>query len=81
MVSNHWKADEMERSVNLRAMQYAWAFLLVSLMIWVIAEYMSTGELLTIPLILILISNMIFFSVKLWLTKRMTAPGSENNEE
>lgn len=65
------KADEMEMSINFKAMRLSWVFVVVVLIIWVFYDFITTGELNTIFSI-ILLQSIIFFGSKLYLTKKMS---------
>lgn len=81
MKNGNWKADEMEMAINFRAMRCGWVFLVLSLAVWCIVEVISTGKIPIIPFALECISIIVFFSAKLWITKRMTLSKREDNEE
>ena len=81
MKNRRWKADEMEMAINFKAMRYAWVFLVLSLTIWCIAFFISTGEFPTIPFILDTVSGVIFWLVKLGLTNKKTKSGQDDDEE
>ena len=73
------KADEMEMSVNFKAMRLSWTLVGLSLAIWVIVEMAVHGELPFIPFILLCMQSIVFFGAKLILTKRIV--GKNNDEE
>lgn len=77
----NYKADEMEMAINMKAMRCGWIFLITSLTIWCLVETIVSGVIPSIPFILECVSCVIFFSVKIWLTKKMTKPESETDEE
>lgn len=79
--NNNWKADEMEMAINVKAMRCGWIFLIASLTIWFIIEFITNGDIPTVPFVLECVSSLIFFSVKLYLTKRLTHPEGDDNEE
>lgn len=72
MKNRSWKADEMEMAINFKAMRCAWVFLALSLAVWCISETISSGEIPVVPFVLECVSSIIFFSVKIGLTNRMT---------
>lgn len=81
MKNRSWKADEMEMAINFKAMRWAWAFLTLSLAVWCLAETISSGEIPAVPFVLECVSSMIFFSVKIGLTNKMTKSGTCDDEE
>ena len=81
MKAKRWKADEMEIAINFRAMRWAWGFLILSLAVWCFAETVSTGVIPTVPFLLNCVSNIIFWTVKIGLTNRMTKSGNGDDEE
>ena len=81
MKNRSWKADEMEMAINFKAMRCAWAFLPLSLAVWCLSETISSGEIPAVPFVLECVSSIIFFSVKIGLTNRMTKSERGNDEE
>ena len=81
MKNRSWKADEMEMAINFKAMRCAWAFLTLSLAVWCLSETISSGEIPVVPFVLECVSSIIFFSVKIGLTNRMTKSERGNDEE
>jgi len=73
------KADEMEMSINFKAMRLSWALTGACLAIWVIVEMALHGELPFIPFILLCLQSIVFFSAKLILTRTMV--GAKRDEE
>lgn len=76
-----WKADEMEMAVNFKAMRLSWVFTLLALLTWCVIEFAIDGETPFIPLMIICFQNIIFFSAKLVMTKKLAGKGSDENEE
>ena len=66
------KADEMEMSINFKAMRLSWVFVSVALIIWMFYEFITTGELNTILFSIVMLQNIIYFGSKLYLTKKMS---------
>ncbi len=81
MKTRSWKADEMEMAINFRAMRWAWGFLILSLAVWCLSETVSTGKIPVVPFLLTCGSNIIFWSVKIGLTNRMTKLENDGDEE
>jgi hypothetical protein len=71
------KADEMEMTVNFKAMRFSWTFVIVVLLGWVVYAYAKNGEFLFIPFGIICVQTIIFFVSKLMITRRMTGGGNE----
>lgn len=76
----HWKADEMEMSINFRAMRLAWLFSELALAAYCMAAALANGDLPSIPLIVLCISGVIFWLSKLIMAKQMSAGGSYGEE-
>lgn len=75
------KADEMEMAISFKAMRLSWAFVLLSLLAWCVGELLVRHEMPFIPFMIICVSNLIFFSAKLILTKKLAGEGSDENEK
>jgi hypothetical protein len=71
------KADEMEMAINFKSMRLSWVFVIVSLFIWLVAEYLINGRFNFIPFIIIVGQNVIFFGSKIYMTRKMAG----NNDE
>ncbi len=71
------RADEMEMSVNFKAMRLSWALVGTSLAAWTIAEMAVNGELPFIPFLLLCAQSIVFFAAKLIITRRMVRAGSD----
>lgn len=65
------KADEMEMAINFTAMRLSWTFANLYLISWVLFELITSGELVFLPFMLILLKSLIFFGYKLYLSKKM----------
>lgn len=71
------KADEMEMAINLKAARLAYVFVTISLVIWMIVDFATTGELPLPQFLIIALQNVIFFGSKSLMTRRMVG----NKEE
>jgi len=71
MKKRNWKADEMELAINLRAMRVSHCFTTLALVIYCGVVLAEQGDLPTIPFLILCVSNLLFFNVKLWLTRRL----------
>lgn len=56
------KMDEMEWSINLKGIKWSYLFLIVSLFIWGVFNFIKTQE-MTLPLILVILQFLVYFSV------------------
>lgn len=72
MEKRSWKADEMELAINLRAMRISHCFTTLALVIYCGIMLAKMGELPTAPFLILCGSNLLFFGIKLALTKRLT---------
>ncbi|MBR1483832.1 MAG: hypothetical protein IJ598_12835 [Ruminococcus sp.] len=80
MKNNRWKADEMETAIHFRAMRCAWIFLVLSLIVWCVVAIISTGVIPPVPMLLVCVSSLIFFTAKTVITNKMTKSGNEDEE-
>ena len=65
------KADEMEMAINLKAARLAYVFVTISLVIWMIVDFATTGEFPLPQLIIVALQNIIFLGSKFLMTRRM----------
>lgn len=65
------KADEMEMTINFKAIRVSWIFIIVFLMVWVLFDIVIYGHIISIQLVLLLLQNTIFFGYKAYLTHSM----------
>lgn len=72
------KADEMEMSINFKSMRLAWIFENIALIIWAVMSCIYKNENVFILIIIITAQNIIFFSSKLYMGKKITG---DNNEK
>ena len=61
------KADEMEMSINLRAVRWAWVYSSVFLLIWTIVDFIKSGDFNGIAFILLISQLSIFWAVQIFL--------------
>jgi hypothetical protein len=71
------KADEMEMSINFKSMRISWVFENIALLIWTIIGFIKGDEFSYIPLIIIIVQNIVFFSSKLYMTSKMSVNSDE----
>ena len=75
------RADEMEVSVNLKAVRCAYAFLQASIMAYCMIRLIQTGE-FPFPVFLIgLGSGFVFWSVKVGETKKLTKTEEDPDDQ
>ncbi len=75
------KADEMEMSINLKAMRLAWVFETIALLAWaVISQIKEDGNAL-IPVTIIAVQNAVFFGSQSYMTRKMARGSRDKNEE
>ncbi|MDD3341682.1 MAG: hypothetical protein PHN72_05805 [Bacilli bacterium] len=65
------KADEMEMTINFKAMRLSWVFLTLSLAVWDI-YILIKGETSNLVTLLIAVNLIIFSGSKLYYAKKMT---------
>lgn len=73
------KADEMEMSINFKAVRASWIYSLLFLIVWNMFSVIKTGDIELIPFILLVSETLIMFVVKSILTKKMS--GDSDNDE
>ena len=66
------KADEMEMSINFKAMKLSWAFGVLALFIWMVFDLIATGKLNPMQSGIVLLQCMIFFGSKIYLARKMS---------
>ena len=80
MKTKKWKADEMEMTINFKAMRLSYVFTQLSLVVYCIVYTAIQGNLPLWPFIIMCISNFIFICSKLIITKNLTG-GADSNEQ
>ena len=68
----------MEMTINFKSMRLSWVFVVVSLIIWLVVDFVKSGDLPLTLFAIIAIQNAVFFGYKLYLTRRMD---NDTNEE
>lgn len=71
------RADEMELSINFKAMRLAWVFENIALAVWMIVSYIKENGNAFIPFIIIAAQNVIFFGSKLYMTRKASEGRNE----
>ena len=56
------KMDEMELNINLKGIKWSWFFLVISLFIWGMYDYVKTQS-TSLPLILFILQFLVYFLV------------------
>jgi len=77
-----WKADEMEMDINFKAVRLAWVFVQIALLVFIIAYILANHKwdlILTIIFSMFMASSIVFWTAKIFYTKKMTA-GIEDEE-
>lgn len=64
------KMDEMEMSISLKSIKFAWGYTVVMLFGYMIYELTQTGE-FGFTFLLLISQNMVLFGTQLWLKKRL----------
>lgn len=72
------RADERETYITMKAMHYAYVFLVLALSTLILIVAIRTGQIPYIPFILETLSGLVFWGFKVYLTKRM---GGSDGEE
>lgn len=79
MKNKKWKADEMEMTINFKAMRVAFVFSIIALLAYCIYEAVVSKNLPTVPFVILTVQSAVFFISKLFLTKEMSE--GANDEE
>lgn len=75
------KADEMEMSINFKAMRLAWVFENTALLVWaVISRIKEDTDTSLILITIILTQNVIFFGSQSYMKRKMTKEKDKNEE-
>lgn len=74
---NFNKADEMEMAISYKSARLAYVFVTISLIVWMIVDFVQNGKFPFIQFTIIAIQNIIFFGSKIYLTKKMTSDSNE----
>ena len=74
------RADEMEKSIQLKSMRFAWVYTMFFLLVWSLYEINSGSENF-LPAILFLSQNLIMLFSRLLLMGRMTGGVDEEEEK
>jgi len=64
------KMDEMEMSVNLRAIKCAWFYTIIFLTVWLIYNFIQTGD-TGVPGFLLVTQNLVLFAVEFFLKRKL----------
>ncbi len=80
MSEKNWKADEMEMTINFKAMRFAYVFAEIALIVYCIVMTARTGDLPTWPFVILCASGCVFFGAKLWMTRKMSEPEGGDEE-
>lgn len=74
------KADELEMAINMKAVKFAYLFVVCALFIYCVTSVIKTGEAPATLLAILSGSGVIFWGVKLYETNRL-AKQSDDDEE
>ena len=74
------RADEMEMSINYKAMRLAWVFENAALLVWAVISQIN-GDTSRIQILIILFQNAIFYGSQLYMTRKMANEKKDKNEE
>lgn len=72
-------ADELEMSINYKAVRASWAFSTIYLVIWNIVAVFKMGKIEILPFALMCLQDIILWLAKLILTRKMVS-GCEDEE-
>lgn len=72
MKKRNWKADEMEMNINFYAARASFVFSGISLLCYCIGSYVQNGDLPFIPFLILCGQSIVFYSVQLAMTNRLT---------
>ncbi|MGI6607901.1 MAG: hypothetical protein ACOX1F_02820 [Erysipelotrichaceae bacterium] len=72
-------ADELEMSINYKAIRASWVFSTIYLVIWNIVVVFKTGKIETLAFVLMCLQDLILWLVKSILTRKMVS-GCEDEE-
>lgn len=72
------KNDEMELSINFKAMRISWLWYEIALAIFCIITTIVAGEFPIIEFVIWAIGGVLYWNVKVYVTKKMTETTEEN---
>jgi len=73
------KMDEMELSINLKAIKCAWVYTVLFLAIWVMNDFIKTGT-LGFEFLLLISQNMVLLGFQMFLKWKQTINAIENEK-
>ena len=73
------KADEMEVSIQLKAVRWAWFYTVIFLGVWTVYELLSVGKNPGLPFILLISQNLVLTSLVFYYRRKMVK--SDNGED
>ena len=68
----------MEMQINIKSLRLAYFFVLISLLVWLIVDFVRSSDFPYIQASIICLQNVIFFGSNAYLTRKMTR---ENNDK
>jgi hypothetical protein len=66
------KMDEMELSISLRAMKWAWFYTVLFLFIWTIYDYIKLGNFNSPAFFLLITQNLIYLAISQFLKWKLS---------
>ena len=66
------KADEFEMAINFKSMRISYAFISLALLGYCIVTLVQSGEVPTVPGMILCLTGVLFWSTKIFMTKHLT---------
>lgn len=66
------KMDEMELSISLRAMKWAWLYTVLFLFIWTVYDYIKHGDFNSPAFFLLITQNLIYLAISQFLKWKLS---------
>ncbi|MGI6613767.1 MAG: hypothetical protein GX839_04200 [Fastidiosipila sp.] len=74
------KMDEMEMSIQLRAVRCAWLYSVLFLVVWMLYDLIKWGD-LRLPFILLTSQNLVLFGFVFYFRRKMGISGKDHDQQ
>jgi len=74
------KSDELEASVALKAVRWAWIYTVMFLVVWCVAAYIATQDFPFLPFLLLVTQNIVFLAAQQIYARKMGLSAKTDNE-
>ena len=74
------RMDEMEMSIQLRAVRWSWIYTVVFLVAWTLYDVIRWGD-VRLPFILLVSQNLVLFGCRFFFSRKMGVGGRKDEEQ